>query len=555
MITGRGPFRKLQYLGRYRHILKVLIKYGFAQALAELNLYGMWAQLFYRKGDKYLPANSEARLRMALQELGPSFIKVGQILSTRSDLLPPSWTAELSRLQDEVPPFSSSEARKIIEEELERPVGKLFQDFSMQPLAAASIGQVHRARLAGGDLVAVKVKRPGIEKQIREDLKIMEDLVSIVNRRTNLGAIYNFSAIAEELKQIILRELDYRAEARNAQRFYHNFYGSAYIAIPKVYWEYTTCNVLTLEFRKGINLSQYLKEDRPLYERRQIAERLADAFVQQIFIDGFFHGDPHPGNIALLSDGKIFWMDFGIAGFITEELRERFITLFWALKNFDTATLTDEILSFTFAPPRVTRLELIRDIRYLQEQYYDLPLKDLQLTEVFQSFMKVAGKHHLRFPHEFLLLMKAVIALEGTVSRLDPEYNISAAIQKYGALLHKRQVNFTIRRFKNNLRGYRRLWEEIPERTVEILRETAAGELKLKVELDLSYTIFKTAELAVNRLCFSIVLASLVIGLAQGTTQSELFWLHKIPYTEVALMAAGIAGIWWLYAIFRSGKL
>lgn len=555
MITGRGPFRRLQYLGRYRQILKVLIRYGFAQVLAELNLYGLWAQLFYRKGEKDLSASGEARLRMALQELGPSFIKVGQILSTRSDLLPPSWAAELARLQDEVPPFSSSEAQQIVEEELERPVGELFLDFSLQPLAAASIGQVHCATLNNGDPVAVKVKRPGIEKQIREDLQILEDLASMIERRTALGAIYQFSAIAGEIKQIILRELDYRAEARNAQRFYHNFYGSTFIAIPKVYWEYTTYNVLTLEYRKGLNLSQYLKQDRPLLERRQIGERLADAFFKQIFIDGFFHGDPHPGNIALLPDGKIFWMDFGVAGYITEEFRERFLTLFWALKNFDTATFADEILSFTFAPPVVKRFELIRDIQYLQEQYYDLPLKELQLTEMFQNFMKVAGKHHLRFPHEFVLLMKAVISLEGTLSRLDPEFNIAAAVQKYGASLHNRQINFAIRRFKNNLRGYRRLLEEIPERTVEILRETAAGELKFKVEMDLSHPIFKTAELAINRLCFSIVLASLIIGLAQGASRAELLWLHKIPYTEVALIAAGIAGIWWLYAILRSGKL
>ncbi len=556
MKQGWKRLRQLRYLKRYRQILQVLIKYGFSQVLDRLKLYGLWERYFIRnKREGQAPQNLEARLRMALEELGPAFIKVGQLLSTRTDLLPYAYTAELARLQDNVPPFPSLQAREILETELKSPLENVFAAFDMEPLAAASLGQVHRAVLAGGQEVAIKIKRPDVELLVHKDLEILTELAAVVERNTTLGTVYQFTRIAEELRQIILRELDYTIEARSAQRFRHNFTGNPAVYIPRVYWEYTTRNILTLEYKDGVNISRYLQKPATDPPPHIIAAALADTFFKQVFLDGFFHGDLHPGNIAILPDGRLFFMDFGSAGHISEELRGKFTVIIRAVKTVDTATVADELLSFAFAPPVINRQELIRDLGVIQEQYYDLPLGEINLAGVIQDLMRVAAKHHLRFPYEFLLLAKATVTVEGTISRLSPEFNLSAALQRYAPALQKKQLKYALRRLRGNLRSYHRLLEELPERVVEILRETAAGELKLKVELAKTEGALKTLENMINRLSFSIVLASLIIGLFQNLRLGQAAWLSRVPLSEIALAAAGFAGLWWLFAIIRSGRL
>ncbi len=551
------PIRQLRYVKRYRQILQVLVKYGFAQVLAQINLYGIWERIYCRRqnGCSELPHNPEARLRMVLEELGPAYIKVGQLLSTRADLLPTAFTTEMARLQDDVPPFPSQKAKQIVEAEFKVPLDQIFQSFDTEPLAAASIGQVHRAVLHNGDLVVVKIKRPGIDVMVKNDLEILVELASLVERNTNLGPLYQFTSIAREIQKIISRELDYHSEARNAQRFKQNMEGNPHVCVPRVYWEYTTHDVLTLEYRQGINLSRYFMEPVPESDPTGIAEVLTETFFKQVFINGFFHGDPHPGNIALLPDGRLFLMDFGSAGFISEDLRGRLALIFLSFQNMDPVAMVDEMLSFTFCPPIINRSELIRDIALIQEQYFEIPLKEINLSEALQDLMRVGAKHHLRFPYEFLLLVKALLTLEGTVSRLDPDFKIAEAVQRYGPALQGKQLKYAARRLKGVARSYQRLAEEIPERTVEILRATAAGELKIKVEIDRAESALKTLENAVNRLAFSIVLASLVIGLSQNIRFADSQWLSRVPVGEIVLVGAGLAGLWWLFAIIRSGRL
>lgn len=557
MGLGLFPLRQLRYVKRYRQILQVLVKYGFAQVLAQINLYGIWERIYCRRrdGGGALPHNPEARLRMAVEELGPAYIKIGQLLSTRADLLPPAFTAELAHLQDDVPPFPYQKAKQIVEAELKAPLEQLFQSFDAQPLAAASIGQVHRAVLNSGEMVVVKIKRPGIDVMVHNDLDILVELASLVDRNTNLGPLYQFTSIAQEIRKIISRELDYHSEARNAQRLRQNLEGSPQVYVPRVYWEYTTRDILTLEYRQGINLSRYLQAYTPESDPSHIAQVLTETFFKQVFINGFFHGDPHPGNIALLPDGRLFFMDFGSAGFISEDLRGRLALIFLSFQNMDPVAMVDELLSFTFVPPVINRSELIRDIALIQEQYYEIPLKEINLSEALQDLMRVGARHHLRFPYEFLLLAKALLTLEGTVTRLDPDFKIAEAVQRYGPALQGKQFKFAARRLKGIVRSYQRLVEEIPERTVEILRTTAAGELKIKVQIDRAESALKTLENMVNRLAFSIVLASLVIGLSQNIRFTGSQWLEKVPVGEIALVGAGLAGLWWLFAIIRSGRL
>lgn len=554
MIPGYFSLRQLKYFRRYRQILKVLVKHGFVQALERVKLYTFWERIFYpRRSRSVTTQRWEYRLRLALEELGPAFVKVGQLLSTRTDLLPPSLIKELQLLQDSVSPFPADKVKQILKEELGQPADQIFKGFEPGPLAAASIGQVHKAVLSQDQDVIVKVKRPGVDKQVIEDLNILVNLAEMVDNNTNLGQVYQFSRIAQELRTLIARELDYKSEARNAQRFRQNFADDSGIYIPDVYWDYTTNNILTLEYVQGVNLGRLSAEDKD-GKLGWIAKQLTESFFKQVFIDGFFHGDPHPGNIALVSDGRLSFMDFGSAGFISDELRAKFVTIFLAFKNLDSAALVDELLTFAFVPPVINRQELIRDMRQIQEQYFDLPLKDININKVLQEVMGTAAKHSLRFPYEFLLLAKALLTLEGTVHSFNPDFNLALVVEEYGPALKKKQIKYARRRIAGTMRSYRRLAEEIPERFVEILRETSAGELKLKVEISRTENILKTFETMVNRLAFSIVLASLIIALSQILHPEETFLLSRLPVVDIALVGAGLAGFWWLISIIRSGR-
>lgn len=558
MKLGLGPLRQLRHLERYREILRVLIKYGFAQVLDELHLYGLRERIFARgrkKADGAAPQTMEARLRMALTELGPAFVKLGQLLSTRADLLPPSFIEELSRLQDRVPPFPTDQAEAILASELNAALESRFARFDPEPLAAASIGQVHRALLHTGEEVVVKIKRPGVDEVVRRDLDILIELASFVDRNTHLGPLYQFTRIAEEMKQLLLRELDYTIEARNAQRFRQNFAAEGRVYMPRVFWESSTRNVLTLEYREGISLNRYLEQPLLQPPPQKVAAVLADVFFKQIFVDGFFHGDPHPGNIAVLPDGRLFFMDFGSAGHISETVRGKFIAIARALQGYDSAAAVDELLGLAFVPPVINRLELIRDLDELLEDYFELPLQNIVISEAIRRLMQVAVKHRLRFPHELTLLARAVVTLEGTVSRLDPEFSLADAARKYALELQRRQLKLELRRFRSAWRGYRRLFEEFPEQAKEILRASAAGELKLKLELPQLEPVMKTVKNMVNRLSFSIVLASLIIALSQSLQLGHSAWLEKFPLAEIVLVGALCAGIWWLVSIFRSGRM
>ncbi len=408
--------------------------------------------------------------------------------------------------------------------------------------------------LHSGEEVVVKIKRPGVDAAVKRDLDILSELAAFVDRNTGLGELYRFTRIVEEMKQILYRELDYTVEAQHAQRFRHNFAGEPAVCIPRVFWENTTRNVLTLEYREGLSLNRYLEKPPAEPAPQEMAAALADLFFKQIFVDGFFHGDPHPGNIALLPDGRLFFMDFGSAGFISETVRGRFVTIARALQSADTAEAVDELLDFAFVPPGINRLELIRDIDELQEQYFEAPLQNIAAGEAIRKLMQVAVKHRLRFPHEFILLGRAMMTLEGTVLRLDPQFNLAAAARKYAPALQRRQLRLGLRRLRGTLRGYRRLLEVFPEHAVELMRAAAAGDLKLKLEMPQVDPVMKTLKHMGNRLGFSIVLAGLIIALSQNLNFGRIAWLEGFPLGEIALIGVVLAGLWWIFSILHSGR-
>ncbi len=557
MIFRPDRLGRLRYLGRYREISSVLVKYGFARVLDRLQLYGLRERLFslLQKRRAGSTPSPEAGLRAALEELGPAFIKLGQLLSTRADLLPLSYVEELSRLQDRVSPFSTAEAKEILAGELRLDPAELFAFFQPEPLAAASIGQVHRAVLHSGEEVAIKIKRPGVDRLVRKDLEILEGVADFVDRNTYWGELYRFSRVAGELKEIILSELDYNNEARNAERLRRNFAGDPHVYLPRVYRDYTTRNVLTLEYREGITLNRYLEKPLADPSPEKVAEILSDAFFQQFIVDGFFHGDPHPGNLALLPEGRIFFMDFGAAGAINENSRGKFAAMARAFQSADTAGLIGELAGFAFMPPEIDRPELIRDVEKLQERYLDLPLKSIDVGEAVQDFLQLSAKHRLRFPHEFLLLARALVILEGTVARLDPQFNLAGAAAKYAPELQKGYLRFAARRLQNTWHRYQRLLERFPEDAAELMRASASGDLKVKLELTEVNSIINTVKDSGNRLGLSIILASLIIALSRNVKLSFLTWLERIPLGEIILIGAVLTGLWLIWVTLRSIKL
>ena len=466
-----------------------MIKYGFLPVLERLKLFRLRGKLFFRRpAEKDLAVmNKEKRLRLALEELGPTFIKIGQLLSNRVDLLPASYIQELSLLQDQVKPFPAAKAKEAVERELKLPLPELFQEFAEEPLAAASIAQVHRARLFNGEDVVLKIKRPEIEQQMLMDLEILSVIAEFIDRQTPPEYFYRFGRLAEELTQIVKGELDFLAEARNARRFRQNFKDHPHVYIPRVYWEYTTRNVLTLEYREGISLSHILQQPRE-GELRPIAEIFTDSLFKQVFVDGFFHGDLHPGNIKILPDGRLFFMDFGTAGSIDDELRSKFVLMLKALREGDTETLVDELLDFAFVPEAVDRREITRDLEGFLEQYYTTALKDVNIRELVQNVARLAGKHQIRFPYEFLLLMKALVTAEGTVARIDPGFNMAEAARKYGFYLQRSRWKTSWRRVRRGWHGYCSLAEEFPYRAMELLNLAASGNLKVQVEIEKAST-------------------------------------------------------------------
>ncbi|MBW2367743.1 MAG: AarF/ABC1/UbiB kinase family protein, partial [Deltaproteobacteria bacterium] len=343
--------RTYRHLNRYRQILSVFFKFGFGDLIERLSIdayleIGM--QMISRKRrDRVEKLTRAQRLRMAIEELGPTYVKLGQILSTRPDLIPAEFIAELSKLQDEVPPHPFEEIRSIIESELQNPIDDLFSQFDAQPIASASIGQVHKGRLLTGEAVAIKVQRPGIEKVVEVDLEIMLHLATLMERHVAEMALLRPINIVEEFARTIEKEMDYGIESANMRRFSLLFAEDSTTYVPKVYSDYSTRQVLTMEFVSGIKISHIEQLDAAGLDKKIITARGADLILRQVFVHGFFHADPHPGNLFVLPDHVICLLDFGMVGMVDRDTRERFVELMDAVVNRDASMTTRILLQLT----------------------------------------------------------------------------------------------------------------------------------------------------------------------------------------------------------------
>lgn len=552
----------IRHAGRYREIAVALIRHGFGYMVEEMGLTRV-LRLPIRWIRREAPETKTLgeRIRLVMEALGPTFIKLGQLASTRSDLLPASVVLELSKLQDDVPPFGAEEARQIVELELGGSIESFMTDFSEEPIAAASIGQVHSARLIeGGQRVAVKVQRPGVKRLVTRDLEILHDLVALGEKRWEWVTRYQVTQLVEEFSRSMEAELDYTSEARNMERISAQFSQDPHIHVPDVLWACTSERVLTMSYIEGIKPTdrQYLEHRG--YDVKTIASRIVNAVLNQIFIAGFFHADPHPGNLLIMKDGSITFLDFGMVGRLSPDMREYLSSLVIALMRQDTPAMVRAIDRMGMIHEDTDVGALKRDLERLRERYYDVAFSDVNLGQVINDFFSTARQHGIGIPPDLLMLGKALITTEGMVEQLDPSLSIVTLAEPFGRKLAREKFGPDRLRRKtvSGALGLADSLAGLPDRLRHLTSFISGGRVKVELEMPELRRASRGVDRLVNRLAFSIVLlafsivmAGLVVG-ASLAQKETVIWNY--PIIEMGLVVAVLMVLLLLLSIFKSGR-
>ena len=554
--------KRIRHIKRYRDVAKVLARHGFGYIVEEMGLLHMLSlpKRLFTDTEKVDPLSTGERIRQVIEELGPTYVKIGQIASTRADIISEEILQELEKLQDNVPSFSFAEVARIIEQELGSSIEANFSIFDEKAIAAASIGQVHRAQLRTGERVAVKVQRPDIKAMIETDLEILLDLATLAEHRMPRMERLQLREVVEEFSKSLRNELDYTIEARNAEKIAKQFRDNRTVHIPTIYWDYSTRTVLTMEFVEGIKLNDFESIEKMGFDRKVMSERLVRALFHQVLIEGFFHADPHPGNIFFLRDGTISLIDFGMVGRLTKDMKHNFASMVIAMMRQNTEGMIQAVLRIGIVPEEVNLPRLTDEVDQLREKYLDVPMSRISLGEAISDLFKVAFRHHIRIPSDFTLLAKCLLILEGIVEKLDPELSILDMAEPFGIqLLKERYRPSTIAgRIWHNITDYSDLLVSLPKQMKELIRDLLRGRIRLEVsvpELDLFLrkldTISNRISFSIVLLSFSIVMMGLIIASALGP-QPILLW--HIPAIEIGFILAGIMLLWLFISIFKSGK-
>lgn len=552
--------KRIKHAKRYQEISNAFIRNGFS--------YVVYRLLDKSPSKKSIEAEEDmnlrtigVKLRTALQELGPTFVKLGQIASTRRDLIPEEITGELEQLQDQVSSFSIEQVRAIIAVELGGNVEEIFTDFHEEPLATASIGQVHLATLQTGEQVAIKIQRPDIQKVVNTDLEILDDLARLMEAKLAWAKTYQIRKMIEEFSKSLFAELDYTIEGRNGERVAKQFTYQPEIHIPRVYWDYSTRKVLTMEYVKGIKVNHLAELDEQGYDRKVLAERLTNAMLYQILIEGFFHGDPHPGNIYVLPDQVISLIDFGMVGKLNEEMKYHLASLVIHLQQSNTKGLVHTFSSMGILPDDIDMNSLYDDIENLQMKYYDIALSKMSLGGAISDLFSVACKHQIQIPVNFTVLGKALLTVEGIVEELDPEFSIMTAAKPFGQTLLKNRYNpkTIAKKSWDQLVENAEMLSDIPKDLKEITTTIKKGKMRLDIHVSEQQVFLQKLDTIVNRLSFSIILLSfsiLMVGLIVGSAiagQATVLW--KFPAIEIGSVVATLMFIFMIVSIIRSGRM
>ena len=555
--------RGYKNINRLRQIINILIEYGFDYFVKQLGLIKLPTKsekILKLKPSKIDQTPLPMRVRLTLEELGPTFVKLGQILSTRPDIIPLKYIKELEKLQDKVPPFAYAQVEQIVHKELGANVSELFQSFEEKPFASASLGQVHKAILKEDKVkVVVKVQRPDMEKIIETDLDILFHLTRLAERHIPESRLYDPVGVAEEFAKTIRMELDYGTEGRNAERFRKNFEEEKTIYIPKVYWELSSKRILTMEYIDGIKINHLKELEEAGYDRKKLAENGAKSFMKQMLIDGFFHADPHPGNILVMENEIIGFMDFGMTGKIDEETKEKYVNLLIAVLESNSNKILTEILNLGFTSQEtIDTRSLKTDIADLLDQYYDKALKEIKLGEFITHLVQISIKYHIKMPAELALLGKSLLTIEGIGLALDPDFNLTEIAKPYvkDIILERKSPQHLLLKLSNDLSEFYNLMFLIPKQLSKTLKKMEEGIFKLELQHRGLENLINALDKATNRLSYSLILVAIIIGssLIIQTEKGPQFMGFPV-IGVIGFLISGILGLGLVIMILRSGKM
>lgn len=547
---------------RLRAIIAIFVRHGFQPIMGRLHLMGLVSLPQRILGRKTARAEEEeltvpVRLRLALEELGPTFIKFGQILSTRPDIVPEEFVVELLKLQDEVPPVPFAEVAKVIEGEFNRPIKDIFTSIDPNPIAAASIAQVHKAVTASGEEVVVKVQRPGIERVIQTDISILGYMARLMLKYVPESELYDPPGMVEEFSTIIKKELDFTLEASHTERFRENFSGDPRVKIPKVFRDLSAKTVLTMERVRGIKIDRVERLKENSIDTSRVADLLADVFFKQVFEHGLFHGDLHSGNIFVLSEERIALVDFGIVGRINPAMKQHLADILIAFVKEDAKALTKVYLKMGILPESIDKASFEREYYDIMQRYFGRPLSHVRISELMMDYAGLAARHRIRLPRELLLFDKCLIELEGLARVLFPEADVLKKAEPYAErLLYDRMSPRVVAGEVAGAAGdYLDLLKGLPADASRILRKVKDDKLSIAFFHKGLDDFMGTVDRSSNRLAFGIIVAALVVGSSLVISSGTAPTVFGIPVLGIiGFAAAALIGLVLAVRAIRPGR-
>lgn len=542
-------------LERYRQIGIVLAKYGFGELIAGLPI-SKWSIWRIRK--KHENLNRWQRIRLALEDLGPSFIKFGQIMSSRNDLLPEPLIIELSKLRESVPPFSYAITKKTIEKEFGQTIDSLFKEFDEKAIASASIGQVHKAVLNTGETVAVKIQRPDLDKTIKADIDIMRGIASVIQGNLHKRTTINLISLVEEFQRSIIKELDFYLEAVNIERFSASFEKSDTYYVPKVYIEYCTHKIITMEYIEGCSPFDKEALKKAGINPKQVAINGTNFVLKQIFEAGFFHADPHEGNIKIMDGGRICFLDYGAMGSMSKKSRQRLGELLLGFVALSPEKITEAVLNVCMASPMTDKNSLEEEVSLLMDKYAYIPLEKINLGSMLVELMDLVYRFDIQLPSSLYLLAKSIVTIEGIARELDKKFIFIDYLKPYAKKIVKERISAKtiLLNSKDTADDIIKLIKTMPKDTVEILDQLKKGNTTINFEHKGLDTFTQKMEKTGNRLSFSLLIAALLLSSSIMTvSQTPPLW-HNVSILGVGgFVLSGLMAMILLIQVIRYNKI
>jgi len=553
--------RNVRSIRRYRQIITVLAGYGLGHLLEVLNLSQVVAlsrRMLRRDGGKASHLSPPERLRLAMEELGPTFIKLGQLLSTRADIIPAPFVQEFARLQDSVPSIPFHEIRAQIERALGCSVEERFGSLEPEAIAAASIAQVHRARLANGEEVVVKVRRPGVTEGVETDIDILMDLAYLLERHLPGSDIYDPVGVVREFAYTIRREMDLSREGHAIEKIRDNFAGDPTLHFPRVYWEATAKAVLTIEYMRGIKVNDLAALDAAGLDRREIARRGASAFLRMVLDHGFFHGDPHPGNVLIMPGNVIGLLDFGMVGRLDPGLKRYLTDVLSCVIRRDVDGLIHTIVGAGEMNETLNLRSLKKGLADFIDGYLELPLKEIEVGRMLLEFIDLISTYRIKMHPDLTMLVKVLVIVEGMGRELDPGFDMVGHLRPFleDALREKHSPGRVLKETAEALDAYLGLARDLPREIREVLNKINRNKFRIDLEHRGLDRFSREMDRSANRLSLSLIIAALLIGssIAMQTDRGPLL-LGLPAFAFFGYLCAGVIGFWWMVAIIRSGRL